>query len=464
MAGKEFNVNEYITLKLEKGETRIYVNGTKFDEYKSLLRNVPAGINPHFDNVESIDDIVRELVYLNDMYISGVSAISDETAFWGHCSNLQAWAEHDYDTRLLHMKLAFPLLKLLNEAGDPIAKKAFKEEIAKRINSNYFPVILYMVEQGYLKHFNEQEIKSLFPQLEFVKYKKRKIPVFKGILNFLGKNVRDINKIKDLDKLTSLQYLNLHGNMLKKLPESIGNHVLLRHLDLGYNQLWILPESISNLKSLEMLDLENNELTELPKGIGTLTSLKCLCISHNLIKSLPTSFGNLKLLQELEIYDNWFKELPEQIGNLTSLQFLSLGDNDLKTLPISIGNLTSLEQLYLERNKLISLPESIGNLKALKILHLNGNKLRNLPESIGNLKLIQQLNLKNNKLISLPNSIGALKSLRYLDLRKNRLKTIPESILNLTSLEELRFNRDSFGKNLDSRTKSILERLEQRGF
>ncbi len=54
------------------------------------------------------------------------SAILPIKEFWGHCSNLQAWAEYGYDTRLLHPNLAFPLLEKLATVGDPIAKKVFK--------------------------------------------------------------------------------------------------------------------------------------------------------------------------------------------------------------------------------------------------------------------------------------------------------------------------------------------------
>ena len=44
---------------------------------------------------------------------------------------MQVWAEHNYYTRLLHRDITFPLLKKLTEGGDPLARKVFKEEIAK---------------------------------------------------------------------------------------------------------------------------------------------------------------------------------------------------------------------------------------------------------------------------------------------------------------------------------------------
>ena len=83
--------------------------------------------------------------------------LSPETRFWGHCSNLQAWSENNYDTRILHSNLAFPLLKKLTEAGDPVAHNVFKEEIAKKLNSGYPPVIDFLIEENYTKFLTKEE-------------------------------------------------------------------------------------------------------------------------------------------------------------------------------------------------------------------------------------------------------------------------------------------------------------------
>ena len=53
------------------------------------------------------------------------NTITPEQEFWGHRSNIQAWVECEYDTRLLHSNLSFPLLKALSDAGDPKAKAIF---------------------------------------------------------------------------------------------------------------------------------------------------------------------------------------------------------------------------------------------------------------------------------------------------------------------------------------------------
>ena len=128
---KEFKVNDYITLKLEDGRTNIYVKELLFQQCKFLLLNIPVEEVSSFDEIESIDEAEERL----DRSLEGDPYeidIPPETEFWGHCSNLQVWYEHDYVTRLLHRNLAFPLLKKLTDCGDPLARRVFKEEIAKR--------------------------------------------------------------------------------------------------------------------------------------------------------------------------------------------------------------------------------------------------------------------------------------------------------------------------------------------
>lgn len=139
---KEFKVNEYITLKLERGKTNIYVKDQLFNQCKFLMLNIPVSKISSFDEIESIDEAAEKL----DASLEATSQnIDPETEFWGHCSNLQAWEENNYNTRLLHRNLAFPLLKRLFEVGDPNAIRVFKEEICKRLESGNPVVLQYLL-------------------------------------------------------------------------------------------------------------------------------------------------------------------------------------------------------------------------------------------------------------------------------------------------------------------------------
>ena len=108
--------------------------------------------------------------------------------------------------------------------------------------------------------------------------------------------------------------MNLYGNGLLALPESIGNLTNLKTLDLYGNGLLKLPKSIGNLTNLETLDLYANELTELPESIG------------NLMKSKMTiDVGYNKLIYIPKIPLEYFHCLDNVSSNYNTLKTLPIG-------------------------------------------------------------------------------------------------------------------------------------------
>lgn len=161
----EFQVNDFITLKLENKKTYIYVEGKRFSQCKTLLLNIPIEEVISLDEIDSIDEayeaLNKSLQFAEDETLDPGFRIPPDVEFWGHCSNLQVWAENDYDTRLLHSNLAFPLLKKLTEVGDLIAKNVFKDEIAKRFSSGTYSVMLYLINMGYINLLEREELRTL---------------------------------------------------------------------------------------------------------------------------------------------------------------------------------------------------------------------------------------------------------------------------------------------------------------
>lgn len=140
---EEFKVNDYISLRLIGKETFIYIKEEKFIQCKYLLLSIPVEEVSSLDEIRSIDEAADlldkslEPELDSRQRLQRIDKILPEVEFWGHCSNLQIWSETNYNTKLLHRNLAFPLLKKLTDVGDPIAKRVFKEEIAKRIESRF---------------------------------------------------------------------------------------------------------------------------------------------------------------------------------------------------------------------------------------------------------------------------------------------------------------------------------------
>ena len=177
----EFIVNRFLILRLENNQTSIYVNNRFFNQCKYLLLNIPIKNLSNHSKIRSIDEAASIL----DRSMEGMNTsdykISPEVEFWGHCSNLQAWAENNYDTRILHRNLSFPLLRVLTESGDPIAKRVFKEEIARRIESNYEPVVEFLLNEGYLDFLDNEE-------LDYLKQNESLLPSIKKYIALLKRN------------------------------------------------------------------------------------------------------------------------------------------------------------------------------------------------------------------------------------------------------------------------------------
>lgn len=151
-----FEVNKYISLKLEEGKVNIYVKGEFFQQCKHLLLNVPLNSSQKVSVINSIDE-ATEILGIDDDRHAFVCEISLEAEFWAHCSNLQTWAEYDYDTRLLHSNLAFPLLLKLTSIGDPKAERAFKEELVKRIRSGNLNTCYFLISEEIYPDLLEKE-------------------------------------------------------------------------------------------------------------------------------------------------------------------------------------------------------------------------------------------------------------------------------------------------------------------
>ncbi|KKK97737.1 hypothetical protein LCGC14_2649760, partial [marine sediment metagenome] len=156
MTAKTFKLNEYLELRFENDETVIYLQGKPFIQCMRLVFQIPKERLDGYHYINSIDEAaeVKRAVLEDEGH---VYQLNPEEEFWGHCSNLQVWIEHGYDTRLLHSNLSFPLLTHLMLAGDKKARRVFSEEIAKRCDDGYVPVILSLFESESFNYLSEEQ-------------------------------------------------------------------------------------------------------------------------------------------------------------------------------------------------------------------------------------------------------------------------------------------------------------------
>jgi len=157
-----FKINKYLALDLQKGKTVILLEGSEF----LICKAVFVDINGNMEELvyDTIDEVVDD--ESNRVFLS----INPEEEFWVHCSNLQAWVENNYDTALLHSNIAFPLLKKLSEVGDSKARRCFKDEIVKKIESGYIPTVIYIVMSHLFDFFSQEEFEVLIESIRGGQY------------------------------------------------------------------------------------------------------------------------------------------------------------------------------------------------------------------------------------------------------------------------------------------------------
>ncbi len=119
--------------------------------------------------------------------------------------------------------------------------------------------------------------------------------------------------------------LDLSGQQLTSLPESVLDRTDITTLNLSNNQLATLPSDITRLVNLEVLNVENNRLETFPPEISQLMSLREIHANNNRMTSLPTELYGMTQLKVLDISGN---NIPlDQIEQLKA----KLIDTEIKT-------------------------------------------------------------------------------------------------------------------------------------
>ena len=124
----------------------------------------------------------------------------------------------------------------------------------------------------------------------------------------------------------NLTHLDLRNNRLERLPDQIGDLILLRELRVDYNSLKQLPFTLNRLHHLEQLTASQNRLQKLPRSLLlTDSKLEHLALNDNNIgPSIPSSMKKLQKLKELYLHNNPIASVPVVIGKLKNLQEFGL--------------------------------------------------------------------------------------------------------------------------------------------
>ncbi len=465
-----FKINNYISLKLLKNNnTVIYRNNKRFRQCAYLLLHIEKDLAKNYENIHSIDEF-------SEVLDSPPHSISEDldpiTEFWGHCSNLQAWVENNYDTRLLHTNLAFPLLKELKRLGDPIAEKVYKEEIISRISCGYLPVITYLIEQGYFSDFSTEELKNLFSEHSLLKNilssltKYRNEYWYDNTINLtisqlfhnvdLKSFIEAYNDLTSEDKAlikTPLKCFfskkenlsNIHQDLLNFLKNEVLSSkfqpITYKNKEFAIEEgmLFIVDKNIKDIRDLqglennleiEVLTLGQNSISEI-EGLQSLKNLRVLELGGNKISKI-SNLDNLPRLEKLILRDNIISKI-EGLSSLKNLRELLLRKNKIEEIN-GLENLSKLDYLDVSNNRILEI-KGLERLRNLGVLILNNNLISEITglESLRNLGILE---LHNNQ-ISEVKGLENLLNLTCLDLSNNPITEIKglENLLNLKDLK-----------------------------
>ena len=323
-------------------------------------------------------------------------------------------------------------------------------------------------------------------------------------------------KIDLLGNMRNLEFLSLQNVLLRDIPESIGDCILLREVLLQNNKIEILPYTICNLVKLELLSVSNNYIHHLPKYMHKMTSLRTLKVDRNRLNNIPESLGRMVKIERLWLQNNKIMELPSTMMYLSNLTDLMLDGNPCEetlrylfekggipayqyslkevqwrekhggrppNVEISTRGLDNevhipeprfnLEfdevlakaslsgHLDLQWRSFSSLSSEILSLTSLTSLRMNNNNFTSIPDDVANIKTLVTLHIANNKLTSINPKLCSLKKLKHLYAEDNEIVELPDKIQFMIRLKELRVCRNKLSALPEKIGKCVgLERLE----
>ncbi|KAK5623801.1 hypothetical protein CRENBAI_005001 [Crenichthys baileyi] len=278
------------------------------------------------------------------------------------------------------------------------------------------------------------------------------------------------NKLNDemastlLHNLSSLEYLNLSGNLLQRLDETsfrhlhnlkeldlqrniifeidcaFGSNPKLQRLNLAFNYLpcltdfnmtqlvvlnasynfieWFISrQDLNETFQLETLDLSNNRLLFFP-FLPSHSKLQNLYLSHNILRFYENLADNNTLQNSTTSVE--FYNLQKHIKNVTA----QLWDDDLH------GDISSLDTLDLRGNQVDYFPDGfIKKMPTLSRLRMSMNCLETLNLSseqfFGSLYELDISNNRLNQISADDELLTTLGNLTYINLSRNDLKELP---------------------------------------
>ncbi len=298
----KFKLNDFLTVWFESGQTVIYVKGEPFNICKYLLMNVPWSEVNDYDSIDQASEFYGK--QLETEITPKEIGLSPEEEFKGHCSNLQVWAENNYDTCLLHKNLAFPLLIKLSSVGDPVAKEAIVQEITGRFKSKSTSVQIFLVQEGYLVFLEDDMVKKSFQYV----VDKQVFYYLAGYCHRLKALHLEIEALNSLVQANSINYTNnmVLANRYVKNEDTRNAILVFRKV------LTLYPNDEKTLFFLAHLYMFEKKIDKTKKTLGRVSNLEFKFAKYKNLNELDLGMYKLLKLRKFDCDTDPFSIMLEE--------------------------------------------------------------------------------------------------------------------------------------------------------
>jgi hypothetical protein len=154
-------INDFISLRIIREDITIKKRESKSEYFYEKGIRIEININNEpiirIPNT-SFPSFEKAIHEMNQSWSPQRIIVSDNKSIKVfHClvQNLTTWCENNYDTKLLHYKIAFPLLRKLKEIGETKFQIIFQQEILWSYMERNLHVKNFLESERYLKLIGE---------------------------------------------------------------------------------------------------------------------------------------------------------------------------------------------------------------------------------------------------------------------------------------------------------------------